>query len=178
GVLMLLYGGALLIGTLSGGRDPLQPLQIFAGNAASTKTGAPLAAAPAHATPYLKVATRAELDQRLQAADKPVMLDFYADWCVSCKEMERFTMSDPAIRTRLDSFLLLQVDVTNNTAEDAALLKRFGLYGPPGMIFFSAGGRELASPRVIGFQSVEVFAKELDRVLTNPLKTPVTGISL
>lgn len=87
-------------------------------------------------------------------------------------------MSDPAIRTRLDSFLLLQVDVTNNTAEDAALLKRFGLYGPPGMIFFSAGGRELASPRVIGFQSVEVFAKELDRVLTNPLKTPVTGISL
>ena len=174
GVLMLLYGSALMVGTLSGGRDPLQPLQIFAGNATSGKPGALAAAGEDHGTPYLKVTTLAELDARLRTADKPVMLDFYADWCVSCKEMERFTMSDPAVRARLDRFMLLQVDVTNNTADDAALLKRFSLYGPPGIIFFSAAGRELASPRVIGFQSADIFGKELDRALGSP----VTGTTL
>jgi thioredoxin:protein disulfide reductase len=172
GVLMLVYGAALLIGTLAGGRDPLQPLQGLAGNAQGpARGGATMASAGGHATPYIRVATVAELEARVKAAGKPVLLDFYADWCVSCKEMERFTMSDPAIRARLDHFLLLQVDVTHNTADDAALLKRFGLYGPPGIIFFDAAGRELSNPRVIGFQSVEVFGRELDRAI----KKPATG---
>ena len=178
GVLMLLYGAALVIGTLSGGRNPLQPLQVFADNAAATKGGATVARAAAPATPYLKVATLAELDSRLKAADKPVMLDFYADWCVSCKEMEHLTMGEPEIRARLDQFILLQVDVTHNTAEDAALLKRFGLYGPPGMIFFAPGGRELASPRVIGYQPADVFGKELDRALASPRPGTPTGTVL
>ena len=175
GVLMLLYGAALLLGTLSGGRDPLQPLQNFAANATS---GRAVAATPGvanpvgeHGTPYVKVATLAELDAKIKAAGKPVLLDFYADWCVSCKEMERFTMSDPAIRRRLDSFALLQADVTNNTEDDAALLKRFGLFGPPGIIFFDAAGRELKQPRVVGFQNAETFGKALDLAI----KKPVTG---
>jgi thiol:disulfide interchange protein DsbD len=92
------------------------------------------------------------------------MLDFYADWCVSCKEMERFTFADPRVRSRMDRMLLLKADVTANSAEDNALLRRFGLFGPPGTIFFDAAGRELPQ-RVVGFQSAETFARSLDTVL-------------
>jgi len=90
------------------------------------------------------------------------MLDFYADWCVSCKEMERFTFTDPSVRARLGKALLLQADVTKNTDEDRALLKRFNLFGPPGIIFFDAAGRELERVRVIGFQNAERFGRSLD----------------
>ena len=99
-----------------------------------------------------------------QAGGKPVMLDFYADWCVSCKEMERFTFTDPAVRSRMDRMLLLKADVTANTADDAALLKRFDLFGPPGTIFFDRAGQELPK-RVIGFQPAEQFSATLDAAL-------------
>ncbi len=79
------------------------------------------------------------------------MLDFYADWCVSCKEMEHLTFSDPPVRERIAGALLLQADVTANTADDKALMKRFGLFGPPGILFFDNDGRERAEARVIGF---------------------------
>jgi len=90
-----------------------------------------------------------------------VMLDFYADWCVSCKEMEHFTFSDPRVKRELDSMLLLQVDVTANTAEHKALLKRFSLFGPPGIIFFDAQGSEVKGLRVIGYQNADRFLKTL-----------------
>jgi thiol:disulfide interchange protein DsbD len=93
------------------------------------------------------------------------MLDFYADWCVSCKEMERFTFTDPGVQAQMAKLVLLKADVTANTAEDAALLKRFGLFGPPGTIFFDAHGRELDAPRVIGFQPAERFRGVLEAVL-------------
>jgi thiol:disulfide interchange protein DsbD len=89
------------------------------------------------------------------------MLDFYADWCVSCKEMEYFTFSDPQVKEALGKMLLLQVDVTENTTEHKALLKRFSLFGPPGIIFFDAQGREIKGLRVIGFQNAERFRKTL-----------------
>jgi thioredoxin:protein disulfide reductase len=95
-----------------------------------------------------------------------VMLDFYADWCVSCKEMERFTFSDASVRERLAGMTLLQVDVTANTPEDNALLKRFRLFGPPGIIFFDRTGVELGEMRVIGYQDAARFARGLDRVLS------------
>jgi thiol:disulfide interchange protein DsbD len=112
-----------------------------------------------------------DLDQlarqlRIAAQDKPVMLDFYADWCVSCKEMERYTFTDTAVRERLDRLLLLQVDVTANTPAHRELLKRFRLFGPPGIIFFAPGGRELSGLRVIGYQPAEKFARVLDAVFT------------
>ena len=83
------------------------------------------------------------------------MLDFYADWCVSCKEMEKLTFSNARVKPKLDSMVLLQADVTANTDDDKALLKRFGLFGPPGMIFFNVKGKE--SGRIIGFQPADLF---------------------
>jgi thiol:disulfide interchange protein DsbD len=158
GVIALLVGVALLIGALSGGRDILQPLSGLrtAGSAADSTDAGPQ---------FIKVTSVADLEKKLAAAaGRPVMLDFYADWCVSCKEMERFTFTDARVRARLDRMLLLKADVTANSAEDAALLRRFGLFGPPGTIFFDRVGRELPQ-RVVGFQPAEKFVGSLDAVL-------------
>jgi thiol:disulfide interchange protein DsbD len=158
GVMLLLGGAAMLIGMLGGARDPLQPLGFLGGGTAAVSP----------APTFERVATTERLDVRLaeaKAAGKPVMLDFYADWCVSCKEMERFTFADPQVAARMKQMVLLKADVTANTAADATLLKRFGLFGPPGIIFFDAGGRELVDLRVVGFQPAEVFLPTLERVL-------------
>jgi len=112
-------------------------------------------------TPFVRVDSIAELEAKLAAPGKPVMLDFYADWCVSCKEMEHFTFSDPRVKRELDTMLLLQVDVTANTAEHKALLKRFSLFGPPGIIFFDSQGSEVKGLRVIGYQNADRFLKTL-----------------
>jgi thiol:disulfide interchange protein DsbD len=156
GVIALVLGVAFAIGALSGGRDFLQPLAGLRGSAASSQAGE---------TPFQRVGSLAELEARIAAAGKPVLLDFYADWCISCKEMERFTFTDERVRERFASFVLLQVDVTANTPEHVALLKRFRLFGPPGIVFFDAGGREIEGLRVIGFQPADKFAAVLDEVL-------------
>lgn len=154
GVIALLAGVALIVGALSGGRDVLQPL---AGLRAGSEREAHLI--------FQRVKNVAELDSRVQnAAGKHVMLDFYADWCVACKEMERFTFSDERVQARLKDTLLLQADVTANSADDAALLRRFGLFGPPGIIFYNGLGEEIAGTRVIGFEPPEKFLRSLDRV--------------
>ncbi|MBK6655177.1 protein-disulfide reductase DsbD [Zoogloea sp.] len=154
GVIALLAGAALFIGALAGSRDPLQPLAVLRAQAAS----APAAAE----TKFQRVASVEELDQILKTATRPVMLDFYADWCISCKEMERFTFADPAVARRLEGFQLIQADVTANSDADKALLKRFKLFGPPGIIFFDATGAERKNLRVVGFQNAETFGKVLD----------------
>ena len=158
GVISLLLGVALLVGALSGGRDMLQPLAGLRTAGGATE---PVQAGPR----FIKVVSVADLEQKLaQAGGRPVMLDFYADWCVSCKEMERFTFTDPKVRARMEGMLLLKADVTANSPEDAALLERFGLFGPPGTIFFDASGKQLAR-RVVGFQPADQFAASLDAVL-------------
>ena len=154
GIVMLLTGAALLIGALAGSRDPLQPLAGLRGQATATEAKKP---------PFEPIRSIAELDARLAAVDRPVMLDFYADWCVSCKEMERYTFADPAVQARLAGFTLLKADVTGNTPEDKALLARFGLFGPPGIIFFSPGGKEVAGLRVVGYQEAATFLRTLDK---------------
>jgi thiol:disulfide interchange protein DsbD len=153
GVAMLVMGVALLVGVLSGSRDPLRPLAGF------TQRGT--SAAVTDAVPWVRVASLSELHEKLRAPGRPVMLDFYADWCVSCKEMEAFTFSDPKVRAQLDGMLLLQADVTANSEADRALLKRFSLFGPPGIIFFDAQGREIRGLRVVGYQNAERFLKTL-----------------
>jgi thiol:disulfide interchange protein DsbD len=156
GVIALLLGVALLIGALSGGRDILQPLAGLRGAAAPSEG----ISGPS----FQRVRSVTELQQRVASAGRPVMLDFYADWCVSCKEMERFTFSDPRVQQRMQKMVLLQADVTANTAEDSELLKRFGLFGPPGILFFGAEGKEHSDLRVVGFQSADEFLAVLDAI--------------
>ena len=155
GVLLLLGGAAMLAGLLGGARDPLQPLTFLRGAQAS---------AVSPSLYFDKVDDSAALDARLASAGKPVMLDFYADWCVSCKEMERFTFADPAVAQAMGRFVLLKADVTANTDAHKALLARFGLFGPPGIIFFDAAGREIAGTRVVGFQPAEKFLAHLQGI--------------
>ena len=92
------------------------------------------------------------------------MLDFYADWCISCKEMERFTFADTAVVAKLKPVLLLQADVTANSEADKAMLKRYNLFGPPGILFFDAGGKEMGDFRVTGYQDSKQFLKTLQGV--------------
>ncbi len=113
------------------------------------------------ATPWVRVSSTTELDEKLRMAGRPAMLDFYADWCVSCKEMEKLTLTDARVRKELENVLLLQADVTAANAADRELLKRFSLFGPPGIIFFDAAGREIPGLRVIGYQPPERFLKTL-----------------
>ena len=162
GLIALLVGAAYLVGALSGAKDILQPLS---GLAAKEGAASPSAASD---TLFTRVATTGELDAAIKAAKekgKPVLLDFYADWCVSCKEMERFTFTDASVRQRLAGMVKVQADVTANNAEHQALLKRFRLFGPPGIVFFDKNGIEINGLRVIGFQSAEKFAGVLDEVL-------------
>ncbi len=114
--------------------------------------------------PFQRVKSVAELDAAVLSANgKTVMLDFYADWCTSCKEMEKFTFSDEQVQAVLKDVVLLQADVTENNADDQALLQRFGLFGPPGIIFFDAAGNEIQT-RVIGYKNAEDFTKILNQV--------------
>ena len=153
GVFSLAAGIAVLAGALAGSRDPLRPLAgLLSAEGGST----------AQHTKFVRVASLAALEEKLQAPGRVVMLDFYADWCVSCKEMEKFTFSDPAVRKKLDGILLLQADVTANEEQHRALLKRYSLFGPPGIIFFDAQGREIKGLRVIGYQNAERFLKTLE----------------
>jgi thiol:disulfide interchange protein DsbD len=151
GMLALVAGIAMLVGALSGARDPLKPLAGVVG-------GSQAVASPVN---WVRVNSLPELEQRLQGAGRPVMLDFYADWCVSCKEMETFTFSDPQVRAQMNRMLLLQADVTENSEQHKLLLKRFSLFGPPGIIFFDAQGREIKGLRVVGYQDSDRFLKTL-----------------
>ena len=155
GVVMLIVGAACLLGALSGAKDPLRPL---------AELGRAQKAGAQRGLSFERVASLAELEARLKAAGKPVMLDFYADWCVTCKEMERDTFSDARVQQKLAGFVLLQVDVTANTEADKALLQRFNFFGPPAIVFFNSAGEEISSVRVVGYQRPEQFLKVFDAI--------------
>ena len=155
GILALVAGIALVIGALSGSRDLLQPLTGLVANGSAEAPG----------MRFERVRSLPELEARLVGAGKPVMLDFYADWCVSCKEMEKFTFTDAQVRARMGEMLVLQADVTANTTEDKALLARFRLFGPPGIVFFDRQGKEIQGLRVIGYQNAERFLVSLNHAI-------------
>ena len=164
GVVLLIGGLSLILGMLAGSRDLLQPLEVYKG---SVFKGGAAMAAEQEGLAFEKVKSVAELDARLAAAKadgRAAMLDFYADWCVSCKEMERFTFHDPKVQARLQNVLLLQVDVTANTDADKALLKRFNLFGPPGLVFWNSAGVQ-SDFKVIGFEKTDKFLASIDAAL-------------
>jgi thiol:disulfide interchange protein DsbD len=157
GVLAAIYGALLVVGALRGLDDPLQPLAIAG-------TGE----APGQHLEFQRVKSVADFETQLAAASaagRPVMLDFYADWCVSCKEMERYTFPDSDVRAALANAVLLQADVTANDADDQALLQRFGILGPPTIVFFDAAGRERPEYRVVGFKKAGEFRDHVESAL-------------
>ena len=163
GVGLMLAIAALLqiAGVASGGRDVLQPLRHLAVRADARAGAATTAdAAPAFRT----VAGLDALASAVRGSTKPVLVDVYADWCVACKELETLTFGDDAVRDRMAAMTLLRVDVTANSADDRALMRKYRLFGPPALLFFAPAGDELASARVVGFQDAPTFRAHLDRV--------------
>lgn len=149
GLVFAALGLIQLVGVTTGGRDALAPLAHL------RKDGIQHAA-------FTRVKTAADLDAAIaKAHGKNVMLDFYADWCVSCIEMEKLTFTDARVQAQFADMVLLQVDVTANDAHDKELLRRFNLFGPPGIIFFDKNGQEIRGGRVIGFQKADKFTQSL-----------------
>lgn len=149
GLVFAALGLIQLVGVATGGRDALAPLAHLRNDGIQ------------HAA-FTRVKTVADLDAAIaKAHGKNVMLDFYADWCVSCIEMEKLTFTDPRVQTQFADMVLLQVDVTANDAHDKELLRRFNLFGPPGIIFFDKNGQEIRGGRVIGFQKADKFTQSL-----------------
>ena len=157
GLVLLIYGILLLVGVAAGGRDPWQPLRgIRLVNAASTEIPE---------SGFHPVKTVAEVERAVRAANgRPVLLDFYADWCVTCRELERETFTDPTVRATLAQITALQADVTANNDEDQALLRQFRIVGPPALLFFGPNGKENREYRMVGFVDATQFNQQVQRL--------------
>ena len=160
GVVMLAYGVLMLAGVAAGGKDPLQPLKgvtLLSNNNTMPRQ-----------VPFRSVKTLADLESALtEAGGRHVMLDFYADWCVSCQELEKYTFTDPAVLTALGDALLLRADVTANDEADKALMNRFNIIGPPAILFFGAEGIEQRPYRVVGFMPPDHFKQHVEQALSS-----------
>ena len=175
GVVLLVYGAVLLVGAAGGGRDPLLPLAAFPHNTADrttpgdgTVTAGTTTAPVASPVSFKRIKGLDGLMREVErstAQGKPVMVDFYADWCIECKRMERDTFANPAVQRVLSKVTLLQADVTANDDIDKALLRKYGLFGPPTILFFTADGKEIAQARVIGYMDAETFLEHTRRTL-------------
>ncbi|MBT8089935.1 MAG: protein-disulfide reductase DsbD [Gammaproteobacteria bacterium] len=162
GFLAIIYGIVLLLGALTGGSNPLQPL------ASINLGGATTVAEAEHALPFQRIKTVDDLDRELAAASsqgKSAFLDFYADWCVSCKEMEAYTFTDGDVQAALSNTVWLQADVTANDDADQALLSRFGVFGPPTIIFFGTDGQQRHGYEVVGYMKARDFVEHLQLAL-------------
>ncbi|MDX1498199.1 MAG: thioredoxin family protein, partial [Salinisphaeraceae bacterium] len=157
GLLALIYGALILVGAALGGQDPLRPLSHLGSGAQNA----------VQQTPFKRIKSYEDLQAELAAANGPVMLDFYADWCVACIEYEHKVFPDPQVQNLMRQMTLLQADVTTNDAIDKALMRKLGVIGPPTMIFYNANGEEQASSRLIGELKAPAFAEHLKRFLNS-----------
>ena len=165
GYASLVYGTLLMIGVSTGSGTLFKPLQGLTGGAGGQSLTT--VEASQHVA-FSRIKGEQELEAALALArtqNKPVILDFYADWCVSCKEMEAFTFTDERVAQQMNQAVLLQADVTANDKQDKALLRRYGIFGPPAIIFYSTEGTEINGARVVGFMSADKFSSHLERVL-------------
>lgn len=161
GLLLAVIGAAQLFGAMSGGSDPLRPL---------ANLGSAGGRAESRELPFRTIKSVDDLNRELaaaQAAGKPVLFDFYADWCVSCKEMEKYTFTDPAVHAALAGAVLLKADVTANDDVDQALMARFGIIGPPATLFFTDGAERRAL-RLVGFEKADAFVARIRRAVAAP----------
>jgi thiol:disulfide interchange protein DsbD len=152
-----LYGVALAAGSALGGSDPLAPI--------------PALAREQRQLPFRAIHTVADLDREVRAASaaqRGVLLDFSADWCTSCKEMERYTFTDPGVQGALADVALLRADVTADDADSQALLRHFGIIGPPTIAFYGADGHERSQYRVVGYMKAGDFAARVRAALQSP----------
>jgi thiol:disulfide interchange protein DsbD len=163
GLFLLIYGAALFIGALSGGNSYLQPLRGIAASNTTSDMAHEITASK-HALPFKMIKGEAGLQAALDAAKgKKVMLDFYADWCVSCKEMDALTFSNAKVQAALKDTIVLQADVTDNDDLDKALMKRFSIFGPPAILFFNEEGQEQKHLRLVGFEAADSFLLHLEK---------------
>jgi thiol:disulfide interchange protein DsbD len=157
GLAVGLYGVALAAGSALGGKDPLAPIPALAREQSEL--------------PFRNIRTVADLEREVHAASgaqRGVLLDFSADWCTSCKEMERYTFTDPGVQSALAHVSLLRADVTAGNADDQALLKYFGIIGPPTLAFYGPDGRERSQYRVVGYMKADAFAARARAALQSP----------
>jgi thiol:disulfide interchange protein DsbD len=159
GLLAILYGLLLFLGSLTGGSNPLKPL-------ATVSFGGGVMVAEDRHLEFERIKTVDDLDRELAAASaagKTAMLDFYADWCVSCIEMEEYTFTDAGVQQALSNTVTLQADVTANDEADQALLQRFGVFGPPTIIFFGTDGQQRHGYEVVGYMKAKDFTEHLNQ---------------
>jgi thioredoxin:protein disulfide reductase len=162
GFLAIIYGLLLFLGSLTGGSNPLKPL-------ATMSIGGGVMVAEEQHLEFQRIKTVDDLDREIAAAvsdGKTTMLDFYADWCVSCKEMEAYTFTDAGVQAALSNTVLLQADVTANDDADQALLKRFGVFGPPTIVFFGTDGQQRHGYEVVGYMKAKDFIEHLQQTFS------------
>jgi thioredoxin:protein disulfide reductase len=165
GLVLLIYGSFYLYGVAAGSKDLIQPLKGITGSLATSSASAQTSG---HLN-FKQIKGEDGLKQALNAArGKPVMLDFYADWCISCKEMEKYAFPHPAVLAALSGFETLQTDVTDNDKTDQLFMKSLGIYGPPAILFFDAKGKEIEGSRLVGQMSGEEFAAHINKYYSQP----------
>ena len=157
-VVFLIYGAMIFVGAVNGATNPLKPLEELFKPKGIVTTQSNI-----KESMFTKVNNVKELEAAIANSSKPVMLDFYADWCISCKEMEHNTFSNPDVQKKLSEFTLLQADVTANSPEDKEMLKMFNLFGPPGIIFWDKDKNEIRIARVVGYKEPAVFLNHLNK---------------
>jgi len=159
-LMLALYGGLLVVGAASGGGDPLQPL-----NHPPAQSAAPAAAVDrAQAGAWQKMRGAAALEQALQqarAAGQPVLVDFYADWCVACKVLEEETLTHASVLSALAGYRLIQLDITEINDENQGIMERYNIFGLPCLVFFDASGAEVAGKRILGEMGPDKFLAHL-----------------